>query len=105
MRTAPLAIAAAGALAAVVAGAAVVLTDQAPYPYAQRRVLDLPLRLLTVRRLDVLLQPRPGERVLEITSAGAPASPWPTTRSSPPARPDPELVQAGFAPPGSPGNR
>ena len=66
MRTTSLAIAAAGALAAVGAGAAVVLTDQAPYPYAQRRVLDLPLPLLTVRRLDVLLRPRPGERVLEI---------------------------------------
>ena len=66
MRTTSLAIAAAGALAAVAAGAAVVLTDQAPYPYAQRRVLDLPLPLLTVRRLDDLLRPRPGERVLEI---------------------------------------
>jgi ubiquinone/menaquinone biosynthesis C-methylase UbiE len=66
VRTRSLAIAAAGALAAVAAGAAVVLTDQAPYPYAQRRVLDLPLPLLTVRRLDVLLRPRPGERVLEV---------------------------------------
>ncbi len=64
MRTTSLAIAAAGALA--VAAAAVVLTDQAPYPYAQRRVLDFPLPLLSTRRLDVLLQPRPGQRVLEI---------------------------------------
>jgi ubiquinone/menaquinone biosynthesis C-methylase UbiE len=66
MRTRSLAIAAAGALAVAAAGAAVVLTDEAPYPYAQRRVLDIPLPLLTVRRLDVLLQPRPGERVIEI---------------------------------------
>jgi ubiquinone/menaquinone biosynthesis C-methylase UbiE len=66
MRTRSLAIAAAGAIAAAAAGAAVVLTDQAPYPYAQRRVLDLPLPLLTVRRLDVLLRPGPGERILEI---------------------------------------
>jgi ubiquinone/menaquinone biosynthesis C-methylase UbiE len=65
MRVAPLAITAAGALAVVAAGA-VVLTDQAPYPYAQRHVLDFPLPLLTARRLDVILQPRPGERVLEI---------------------------------------
>jgi ubiquinone/menaquinone biosynthesis C-methylase UbiE len=60
-----LAIAAAGALAAA-AGAAAVLTDQAPYPYAQRRLLDIPLPLLSGRRLDVLLQPQPGQRVLEI---------------------------------------
>jgi ubiquinone/menaquinone biosynthesis C-methylase UbiE len=66
MRATSLAIAAAGALAAVAVGAAVVLTDRAPYPYAQRRVLDVPLPLLSTRRLDVLLQPRPGERVLEI---------------------------------------
>jgi hypothetical protein len=60
MRATSLAIAAAGALAAVAVGAAVVLTDRAPYPYGQRRVLDLPLPLLSTRRLDVLLQPRPG---------------------------------------------
>jgi ubiquinone/menaquinone biosynthesis C-methylase UbiE len=66
MRPTPLALAAGGALAAAAAGAAVALTDQAPYPYAQRRLLDIPLPLLTRRRLDVLLQPRPGMRVLEI---------------------------------------
>jgi ubiquinone/menaquinone biosynthesis C-methylase UbiE len=41
-------------------------TDSAPYPYAQRRLLDLPLPGLTNRRLDALLNPQPGERVLEI---------------------------------------
>jgi ubiquinone/menaquinone biosynthesis C-methylase UbiE len=66
MRATPLAIAAAGALAVGAACAAAALTDQAPYPYAQRRLLDLPLPLLTCRRLDVLLRPRPGQRVLEI---------------------------------------
>jgi ubiquinone/menaquinone biosynthesis C-methylase UbiE len=40
--------------------------DAAPYPYAQRWLLDLPLPFLTNRRLDALLAPRPGERVLEI---------------------------------------
>ena len=64
MRRAPLlAAAAAGVLAA---GVAVVLSDKAPYPYAQRRLLDLPPPLLTPGRLDVLLRPRPGERILEI---------------------------------------
>jgi ubiquinone/menaquinone biosynthesis C-methylase UbiE len=66
MRATPLAIAAAGALGVGAACAAAALTDQAPYPYAQRRLLDLPLPLLTCRRLDVLLQPRRGQRVLEI---------------------------------------
>jgi ubiquinone/menaquinone biosynthesis C-methylase UbiE len=41
-------------------------TDAAPYPYAQRWLLDLPLPFLTNRRLDALLAARPGERVLEI---------------------------------------
>jgi ubiquinone/menaquinone biosynthesis C-methylase UbiE len=41
-------------------------TDTAPYPYAQRWLLDLPLPFLTNRRLDALLGARPGERVLEI---------------------------------------
>jgi ubiquinone/menaquinone biosynthesis C-methylase UbiE len=41
-------------------------TDAAPYPYAQRWLLDLPLPFLTNRRLDALLAPRPGERILEI---------------------------------------
>ena len=41
-------------------------TDSAPYPYAQRALLDLPLPFLTNRRLDALLAVRPGERILEI---------------------------------------
>jgi ubiquinone/menaquinone biosynthesis C-methylase UbiE len=55
--------------AATVAAAAVAAwwwTDSAPYPYAQHRLLDLPLPFLTNRRLDALLGIRPGERVLEI---------------------------------------
>ena len=66
MRATSLTVAAAGALAVGAACAAAALTDQAPYPYAQRRLLDIPLPLLTCRRLDVLLQPRPGQRILEI---------------------------------------
>jgi ubiquinone/menaquinone biosynthesis C-methylase UbiE len=54
---------AAGTLAV---GLGAVLSDKAPYPYAQRRLLDIPLPLLTRRRLDALLQPRAGEQVLEI---------------------------------------
>jgi ubiquinone/menaquinone biosynthesis C-methylase UbiE len=53
----------AGAAAAV---AAWWLTDSAPYPYAQRILLDLPLPFLTNRRLDALLAARPGERILEV---------------------------------------
>lgn len=41
-------------------------SDRAPYPYAQRRMLDMQLPFLTNHRLDALLGPRPGERVLEI---------------------------------------
>jgi len=41
-------------------------TDSAPYPYAQRALLDMPLPFLTNRRLDALLGARPGERMLEI---------------------------------------
>jgi ubiquinone/menaquinone biosynthesis C-methylase UbiE len=41
-------------------------TDSAPYPYAQRALLDLPLPFLSNRRLDALLAARPGERILEI---------------------------------------
>jgi ubiquinone/menaquinone biosynthesis C-methylase UbiE len=55
---------AAAAGAAVTAG--VVLGDQAPYPYTRRRLLDVPLPLLTRRRLDALLQPRAGERMLDL---------------------------------------
>ncbi|MFI9270125.1 class I SAM-dependent methyltransferase [Kitasatospora sp. NPDC052896] len=40
--------------------------DSAPYPYAQRRLLDLPLPFLTQQRLESLLELRPGQRVLEI---------------------------------------
>jgi ubiquinone/menaquinone biosynthesis C-methylase UbiE len=61
-----LAVAGASAAAAVTATAAWWCTDSAPYPYAQRRILDLPLPFLTNRRLDALLEIRPGERVLEI---------------------------------------
>ena len=61
-----LAIAGASAAAAAAATAAWWYTDSAPYPYAQRRILDLPLPFLTNRRLDALLGIRPGERVLEI---------------------------------------
>jgi ubiquinone/menaquinone biosynthesis C-methylase UbiE len=63
VKAALLAAAAAGA-AAVTAG--VVLGDQAPYPYAQHRLLDVPLPLLTRRRLDAVLQPRGGQQLLEI---------------------------------------
>jgi ubiquinone/menaquinone biosynthesis C-methylase UbiE len=51
---------------AAVAAAAWWWTDSAPYPYAQRWLLDLPLPFLTNRRLDALLAARPGERILEI---------------------------------------
>lgn len=60
------ALAAGGACAAAAAAAAWWCTDSAPYPYAQRRILDLPLPFLTNRRLDAILGTRPGERVLEI---------------------------------------
>ena len=66
MRASLRAVTAAGVLTAGAAGVAALLSDKAPYPYAQRRLLDIPLPLLTRRRLDVLLQPRPGMRVLEI---------------------------------------
>lgn len=57
--------AAATGVAAVAAGAWW-LTDQAPYPYAQRRLLDIPLPFLTASNVEGMLQPRPGERILEI---------------------------------------
>jgi ubiquinone/menaquinone biosynthesis C-methylase UbiE len=41
-------------------------SDQAPYPYAQRRLLDLQLPYLSTANLDAVLQPRPGERMLEL---------------------------------------
>jgi ubiquinone/menaquinone biosynthesis C-methylase UbiE len=52
--------------AATAAAAAWWFTDSAPYPYAQRALLDLPLPFLTNSRLDALLGPRPGERLLEV---------------------------------------
>jgi ubiquinone/menaquinone biosynthesis C-methylase UbiE len=61
-----LAVAGASVAAAAAATAAWWYTDSAPYPYAQRKILDLPLPFLTNRRLDALLGIRPGERVLEI---------------------------------------
>ena len=61
-----LATASAAAVAAAAATAAWWYADSAPYPYAQRMILDLPLPFLTNRRLDALLGVRPGERVLEI---------------------------------------
>ncbi|MDH6141428.1 MULTISPECIES: class I SAM-dependent methyltransferase [Kitasatospora] len=42
------------------------MTDSAPYPYAQHRLLDLPLPFLSWERLAEQLQPLPGERMLEI---------------------------------------
>lgn len=56
----------AGASIAAAAAATWWLADSAPYPYAQRALLDIPLPFLTNRRLDALLGVRPGERVLEI---------------------------------------
>jgi ubiquinone/menaquinone biosynthesis C-methylase UbiE len=54
------------AVAATAAAAAWWWTDSAPYPYTQHWLLDLPLPFLTNRRLDALLDARPGERVLEV---------------------------------------
>lgn len=42
------------------------MTDSAPYPYSQRWLLDLPLPFLSLRRLDRMLMPSPGMRILEI---------------------------------------
>jgi ubiquinone/menaquinone biosynthesis C-methylase UbiE len=53
-------------LGVAAAGAGVVLSDRAPYPYSQHRLLDIPLPLLTRRRLDAALQPRAAQQVLEI---------------------------------------
>lgn len=55
---------AAGALAA--GAAAWWFGDKAPYPYAQRKILDLPLPCLTSSRLDDLLRPAAGERILDV---------------------------------------
>jgi ubiquinone/menaquinone biosynthesis C-methylase UbiE len=59
-------LAAAGVTTVLAAAAGWWYTDSAPYPYAQRRLLDLPLPFLTNRRLDAMLAARPGERMLEI---------------------------------------
>ncbi|MFJ2399523.1 class I SAM-dependent methyltransferase [Streptomyces sp. NPDC087843] len=65
---------------AVAAGAAAALAaawwlgDTAPYPYVQRGLLDVPLPLLTADRMDAVLQPRPGERILEIGPGTGPQS-------------------------------
>jgi ubiquinone/menaquinone biosynthesis C-methylase UbiE len=61
-----LATAAAATATAATAAAAWWWTDSAPYPYAQRGLLDIPLPFLTNRRLDAILGARPGERMLEI---------------------------------------
>ena len=58
-------LSAAAGLAAVAAGAWW-FTDKAPYPYAQRRLLDVQLPFLATADLDQILQPRPGERMLEL---------------------------------------
>ena len=63
VRRAAVAGAAAGVAAAI---GAWWVTDSAPYPYAQRALLNLPLPFLSNRRLAALLGPRPGERMLEI---------------------------------------
>lgn len=64
MKGAALIGAAAGAVA--LGAGVVVATDKAPYPFAQRRILDIPLPLLSRHRLDLMLRPRAGERMLEI---------------------------------------
>lgn len=56
-------------LAAVAGGAAAAtwwFGDKAPYPYGQHRLLDISLPFLTCARLDDVLSPSPGERILEI---------------------------------------
>lgn len=40
--------------------------DQAPYPYASRWLLNIPLPWLTNRRLVATLDPQPGEFLLEV---------------------------------------
>lgn len=57
---------AAAAGASALAAGAWWLSDQAPYPYAQRRLLDLQLPYLGTADLDAMLRPRPGERMLEL---------------------------------------
>lgn len=54
------------ACAAAATTAAFWWQDTAPFPYSQRWLLDLPLPFLTRTRLDAVLRPREGERVLEV---------------------------------------
>jgi ubiquinone/menaquinone biosynthesis C-methylase UbiE len=61
-----LSVGALGLGGAALGGAALWAFDSAPYPYAQRRLLDIPLPYLGQRRLEQVLQPRPGERLLEL---------------------------------------
>jgi ubiquinone/menaquinone biosynthesis C-methylase UbiE len=52
--------------AAAVAAGAWWFGDRAPYPYSQRRLLDLQLPFLGLSDLDAVLRPRAGERMLEL---------------------------------------
>ncbi|WP_425334417.1 class I SAM-dependent methyltransferase [Prescottella agglutinans] len=45
---------------------AALLTDRAPYPYSQRRLLDVELPYLTNKHLERQLEPRSGQRILEV---------------------------------------
>jgi ubiquinone/menaquinone biosynthesis C-methylase UbiE len=56
----------AAVVAAASGAAAWWFSDKAPYPYAQRGLLDLPLPFLTSERLDAVLAPGAGERILEV---------------------------------------
>lgn len=55
-----------GAAAAAVGGAMWWFQDTAPFPYAQRWLLDIPLPWLSPRRLSRVLGAGDGDRVLEI---------------------------------------
>ncbi len=56
--------------AAAVAAGAWWFSDRAPYPYSQRRLLDLELPFLGLSDLDAVLRPRTGERMLELGPGG-----------------------------------
>lgn len=60
------AVAVAGAVAAIGAGIWWTRTHPSPLPYGQRFVVQIPHPLLTRRRLLALLDPRPGEALLEV---------------------------------------
>lgn len=53
-------------VAAAATTAAFWFQDTAPFPYSQRWLLDVPLPFLTRTRLDAMLRPQEGERVLEV---------------------------------------